>query len=50
MCVGEAEEANNMAFQNRVSDIMQMRNTGNVLNARVIEMWLNETLEGAEHL
>ena len=29
---------------------MQMRNTGNVLNARVIETWINETLADAEHL
>ena len=27
-----------------------MRNTGNVLNARVIETWINETLSDAEHL
>lgn len=27
-----------------------MRNTGNVLNARVIETWINETLADAEHL
>ena len=39
-----------MAFQTRVSDIMQMRNTGNVLNARVIESWINETLTDAAHL
>ena len=29
---------------------MTMRNTGNVLNARVIESWINETLSDAEHL
>ena len=27
-----------------------MRNTGAVLNARVIETWINETLADAEHL
>ena len=49
-CLGENEQADRMAFQTRVSDIMQMRNTGNVLNARVIETWINETLADAEHL
>lgn len=49
-CIGENEMADRMAFQNRVSEIMQMRNTGNVLNARVIETWINETLADAEHL
>jgi hypothetical protein len=29
---------------------MTMKNTGNVLNARVIETWINETLADAEHL
>ena len=29
---------------------MEMKNTGNVLNARVIETWINETLADAEHL
>ena len=29
---------------------MQMKNTGAVLNARVIETWINETLADAEHL
>lgn len=27
-----------------------MKNTGNVLNAQVIETWMNETLADAEHL
>mmetsp|Transcript_5036 Transcript_5036/g.6172 ORF Transcript_5036/g.6172 Transcript_5036/m.6172 type:complete len:103 (-) Transcript_5036:1460-1768(-) len=49
-CIGEHEMADRMAFQTRVSEIMQMRNTGNVLNARVIETWINETLADAEHL
>ena len=34
----------------RVREVMSMRNTGNVLNARVIETWINETLADAEHL
>ena len=42
--------ADRTAFQDRVAEIMQMRNTGNVLNARVIETWINETLADAEHL
>lgn len=29
---------------------MQMRTTGNGLNSRVIETWINETLKDAEHL
>ena len=29
---------------------MTMKNTGAVLNARVIETWINETLSDAEHL
>jgi gas vesicle protein len=29
---------------------MTMKNTGNVLNASVIETWMNETLADAEHL
>ena len=29
---------------------MAMRQTGQVLNARVIETWINETLSDAEHL
>lgn len=29
---------------------MSMKSTGNVLNARVIETWINETLADAEHL
>lgn len=29
---------------------MSMKNTGNVLNAHVIETWINETLGDAEHL
>ena len=49
-CLGEKEQADRLAFQNRVSDIMQMRNTGNVLNARVVESWINETLTDAAHL
>lgn len=39
-----------MAFDVRVKEIMQMKNTGAVLNARVIETWINETLADAEHL
>lgn len=42
--------ADRLSFQNRVTEIMDMRNTGNVLNARVIETWINETLSDAEHL
>lgn len=49
-CIGENEMAERVAFQARVEDIMAMRNTGNVLNARVIETWVNETLLDAEHL
>ena len=29
---------------------MGMRNTGNYLNARVLESWINETLTDAEKL
>ena len=39
-----------MAFEVRVKEIMSMKNTGAVLNARVIETWINETLADAEHL
>ena len=39
-----------MSFENRVKEIMSMKNTGAVLNARVIETWINETLADAEHL
>ena len=49
-CLGENEQADRMAFEARVGEIMQMKNTGNVLNARVIETWINETLADAEHL
>ena len=49
-CLGENETADRRAFETRVKDIMTMRNTGNVLNARVIETWMNETLADAEHL
>ena len=49
-CLGENETADRRAFETRVQDIMTMRNTGNVLNARVLETWINETLADAEHL
>lgn len=49
-CLGENDQADRMAFQNRVTEIMHMRNTGNVLNARVVESWINETLTDAAHL
>ena len=49
-CLGENEMADRRAFETRVQDIMTMRNTGNVLNARVLETWINETLADAEHL
>ena len=49
-CVGENELANQQGFEVRVREVMSMRNTGNVLNARVIETWINDTLSDAEHL
>ena len=49
-CIGTNEQADRVAFETRVEEIMSMRNTGNVLNARVIETWINETLSDAEHL
>ena len=49
-CIGENEMADRHGFENRVQEIMTMKNTGNVLNARVIETWINETLTDAEHL
>lgn len=49
-CIGANEMADRNAFQYRVDEIMTMKNTGNVLNARVIETWINETLADAEHL
>ena len=49
-CLGENEQADRITFENRVQEIMQMKNTGTVLNARVIETWINETLADAEHL
>ena len=49
-CLGENEQADRLSFENRVKEIMQMKNTGAVLNARVIETWINETLADAEHL
>ena len=49
-CVGEGEMADRTSFEYRCQEIMSMRQTGNVLNARVIETWINETLSDAEHL
>ena len=49
-CIGENEQADRLSFEDRVQEIMGMKNTGNVLNARVIETWINETLADAEHL
>ena len=49
-CIGENEQADRHSFEDRVQEIMEMKNTGNVLNARVIETWINETLADAEHL
>ena len=49
-CIGENELADRICFEQRVQEIMSMKNTGNVLNARVIETWINETLSDAEHL
>ena len=34
----------------RVKEIMDMKYTGNTLNARVIESWINDTLADAENL
>ena len=39
-----------MAFEQRVKEIMDMKYTGNTLNARVIETWINDTLSDAENL
>ena len=49
-CIGQNEMADRVGFEYRVQEIMSMKNTGNVLNARVIETWINETLSDAEHL
>lgn len=37
-------------FNERVQEIMHMKHTGTILNSRVIETWINETLKDAEHL
>lgn len=29
---------------------MRMKSSGNILNSRVVETWINETLKDAEHL
>ena len=49
-CLGEHEQADRMAFDNRVQEIMNTKYTGNTLNARVIETWINDTLSDAENL
>lgn len=48
--VGESENVDRTGFEARVQEIMQMKYTGNTLNAHVIETWINDTLTDAENL
>ena len=47
-CLGEKEMNDRNDFEHNVQNIMGMRSTGNYLNARVIEAWINQTLNDAE--
>ena len=40
----------NMAFEARLKDIHQTKDSSLRLNAKVLETWINETLHDAEHL
>ena len=49
-CIGDNEIVDRNDFDHNVQKVMGMRSTGNYLNARVIESWINETLNDAEKL
>ena len=48
--MGESDAANDAKCELKVKEIMSMRHGGNIINAKVIETLINETLADAEHL
>ena len=49
-CLGEEDNGEGKKTELKVKEIMKMKHTGNVLQAKVIETLINETLADAEHL
>jgi hypothetical protein len=50
LCFPEMDGAAGRAFENRVADIVKLKNSNAMINSSVMEAWINETLKDAEHL
>ena len=50
LCFPEMDGATGRAFENRVADIVKLKNSNAMVNSSVMEAWINETLKDAEHL